>query len=95
MDPGIGFAKTAEQSAMLVAKTAAIVQSVSPHLVLVGASRKSFIKSVDPTSTADDRIGGSIAAAIFAVRHGAAIVRVHDVRATKQAIALTRRFEVP
>jgi dihydropteroate synthase len=93
MDPGIGFAKTAEQSLELVARTAEIVDRVRPHPVLIGASRKSFLKLIDPPSTASERVGGSVAAAWFAARAGAAIVRVHDVRATRQAIDLVRRLE--
>lgn len=93
MDPGIGFAKTAEQSAELLARTSEIVKKAAPHRVLVGASRKSFLKAFDPTSTADDRLGGSIAAALHAWRSGASILRVHDVRATVQAIDVAKRLE--
>lgn len=92
MDPGIGFAKTGEQSLELVRRTVEIVDRAQPHPVLVGASRKSFLKIVDPTSAASDRIGGSIAAAIHAARAGASILRVHDVRATRQALVLERRL---
>lgn len=93
MDPGIGFAKTAEQSAELLARTAEIVDAMVPVPVLIGASRKSFLKAFDEASTVDDRIGGSIAAAIHAARAGARILRVHDVRATAQAIDVSRKLE--
>jgi len=53
--------------------------------LLVGASRKRFINAVVPSSP-DQRLGGSIAAHLLAVRKGAAIVRVHDVAATVQAL---------
>jgi len=90
MDPGIGFAKTAEQSVELLRRAREIVERAP--CVLFGASRKSFLKIVDRESTADDRIGGSIAAALHAARCGAKILRVHDVRATRQALELDRRL---
>jgi dihydropteroate synthase len=54
---------------------------------LVGASRKRFIHSVTP-STPTERLGGSLAAHLLAVEHGAAMVRVHDVAPTVQALAV-------
>ena len=57
--------------------------------VLYGASRKSTIARIDPTAVSvDDRLGGSLAFALAAARAGAAAVRVHDVRETKQALAV-------
>jgi dihydropteroate synthase len=85
MDPGLGFAKNAKQSARLLAKTRTIQRAVGVP-VAMGASRKSFLTLVDPPANPAERLGASIAAALFAVREGASIVRVHDVRATRQAI---------
>jgi dihydropteroate synthase len=93
MDPGIGFAKTAEQSTELLARTRDLVGALAPVPVLIGASRKSFLKSFDKDATAEERVGGSVAAAIFAARAGAAMLRVHDVRATAQAIDVFERLE--
>lgn len=93
IDPGIGFAKTAEQSTELLARTKDIVAATHPHPLLIGASRKSFLKSFDKNATVGERIGGSIAAAIFAARGGARILRVHDVHATAQAIDVFKRLE--
>ena len=57
--------------------------------VLYGASRKRTIQTIDPSATDPmDRLGGSLALALEAARRGAAIVRVHDVRETVQALAL-------
>jgi dihydropteroate synthase len=89
MDPGLGFAKNARQSLELLRRTADIARAVAVP-VLVGASRKSFLKSVDGDAEPTERIGASLAAAVFAARAGAAILRVHDVRATRQAIDLDR-----
>ena len=60
--------------------------------LLVGASRKRFINSVTP-SQPDERIGGSIASHLLAVRNGASIVRVHDVAETVQALRVAAAIE--
>ena len=60
--------------------------------MLVGASRKRFISTVTP-STPDERIGGSISAHLLAVEKGAAIIRVHDVAETVQALRVAAAIE--
>jgi len=90
LDPGIGFGKTPEQSIMCLARFAEFKRFGLP--LLVGASRKRFINAVTPSST-DERIGGSIAAHLLAVQKGAAIVRVHDVAATVQALRVSDAIE--
>jgi dihydropteroate synthase len=89
MDPGLGFAKNARHSLDLLARTGELVERLDVP-VAIGASRKSFLGDRDAPPSA--RIGASIAAAIHAAAAGAAIVRVHDVRATRQAIDLTRHL---
>jgi dihydropteroate synthase len=89
MDPGLGFAKNARQSMALLAGTGMIARAVGVP-VCVGASRKSFLTRLDPSAAPAERLGASVMAAVFAAREGAAIVRVHDVRATRQAIDLDR-----
>jgi dihydropteroate synthase len=86
LDPGIGFGKTPEQSMTAIARLDAFRQFGLP--LLVGASRKRFINSVVPSSP-EQRLGGSIAAHLLAVRNGARIVRVHDVAETVQALRVT------
>jgi dihydropteroate synthase len=85
LDPGIGFGKTAEQSLTCIARLDAWREF--GVLLLVGASRKRFIHSVAPSEPMD-RLGGSLAAHLLAVENGATIVRVHDVAATAQALAV-------
>lgn len=92
MDPGLGFAKNARQSAELLARLAELVRSVGVP-VAVGASRKSFLTIADAEASPTERLGASIAAALHAAREGASILRVHDVRATRQAVDLSRRLE--
>lgn len=96
IDPGVGFAKTAPQSAALLGATQRLV--ASGHRVLVGASRKSFIAQLAPAPDGsppppDARLGGSLAAVTAAVLGGAHAVRVHDVAASRQAalVALAMR----
>jgi dihydropteroate synthase len=81
-DPGLGFAKNAQQSYTLLAHLAEF-RSEGP--MVVGASRKSFIASVDGAPPAE-RLGGSVAASLLAAARGAAILRVHDVREVRQAL---------
>ena len=94
MDPGLGFAKSAQQSFELLRRTSQVAAAVGVP-VLIGASNKSFLTTFGsggkPTS-ANERLGASIAAALHAARAGAAIVRVHDVRATRQALDLDARL---
>lgn len=91
MDPGLGFMKNARQSLELLRRTGELVAKAGVP-VAVGASRKSFLAVADAKSTPSDRLGASVAAALFARRAGAALLRVHDVRATAQAIDLDVRL---
>jgi dihydropteroate synthase len=85
LDPGIGFGKTAEQSLICIARLHTFRSFGLP--LLVGASRKRFINAIVPSEPMD-RLGGSLAAHLQAVENGAAIIRVHDVGPTVQALAV-------
>lgn len=85
LDPGIGFGKTPEQSITCIARLDAWRDFGLP--LLVGASRKRFIHTITPSDPME-RLGGSLAAHLLAVENGAAIVRVHDVAPTVQALAV-------
>jgi dihydropteroate synthase len=82
LDPGIGFAKTAEQSVELLARLPDLAGLGRP--LLVGPSRKSFIGAITG-APADDRLAGTLAAVTAAVLGGATFIRVHDVAASRQA----------
>ena len=90
LDPGIGFGKTPEQSIACIARLSEFKRFGLP--LLVGASRKRFINAVTPAPP-DERIGGSISAHLMAVENGAAIVRVHDVAHTVQALRVAAAIE--
>ncbi len=85
LDPGIGFGKTPEQSLACLARLEAWRDFGLP--LLVGASRKRFINSLTPSEPMQ-RLGGSLAAHLLAVEHGATIIRTHDVAPTVQALAI-------
>jgi dihydropteroate synthase len=91
VDPGIGFGKTVGHNLQLLAGMALFHSLGVP--VLVGASRKRFIGSLTGVDRAEDRTAGSLAAALSAVSHGAQFIRVHDVAATVQALAVWRGIE--
>ena len=86
LDPGIGFGKTPQQSITCIARLAAFRKFGLP--LLIGASRKRFIHTITPSEPME-RLGGSIAAHLLAIENGAAIVRVHDVAPTIQALAVS------
>ncbi len=90
IDPGIGFGKTADHNLALLAHLDAFVATGFP--VLVGTSRKRFLGALAGRSDGraepapvDDRLEGSLASATWALACGAAMMRVHDVRATVAA----------
>ena len=87
IDPGIGFGKTLAHNLALLAGLERIVALGFP--VLLGASRKRFIQAIGPGGAdPGERLGGSLAAALAGARAGVAAVRVHDVAATVQALAV-------
>ena|ERR1700674_466171 len=83
LDPGVGFGKTPEQSLTVIAQLDLFRRFGLP--LLIGLSRKRFIASITP-SEPQQRLAGSIAGNLMAVLAGAAIVRVHDVAETVQAL---------
>jgi len=89
LDPGIGFGKTAAHNLQLLAGLERLVALGFP--VLLGASRKGFIRAFDPAAAdAGQRLGGSLAAALAGQAAGVAMVRVHDVAETVQALRISR-----
>ena len=91
IDPGIGFAKTAEQSLALLNNTHRLVATGLP--VLIGASRKSFIGHTLDIPDAEDRLGGSLAAVASTWQQGAKAFRVHDVKESRHLLDLLYAIE--
>ena len=92
VDPGIGFGKTVAHNLALLRRQRELLILGSP--LLVGWSRKSTLGSVTGRSL-QDRKDASVAAALLAVQRGASIVRVHDVAATVDALAVWWAVEQP
>jgi dihydropteroate synthase len=85
IDPGFGFGKTQEHNLELAQGLAELTTLGVP--LLVGFSRKAMLGRITGRE-AHERVHASIAAALFAVERGAAILRVHDVTATRDALAV-------
>lgn len=88
LDPGIGFAKNAEQNLEVLRRFGEL--RAYPGLEglpwVVGASRKGFIGKITGVKSAKERIWGSTVAVVAAIQGGADVVRVHDVAETSQVV---------
>jgi len=87
LDPGFGFGKNLEHNLTLLRRLPELGALGFP--LLVGLSRKSMIGTLLGGKPVEERLQGSVAAAVIAVLHGAYIVRVHDVAATVDALKVT------
>ena len=96
VDPGLGFGKSPEGNLLLLRYLAAFRSLGLP--VAVGASRKAFVRrfsGVDETSSAGERLPGSLAAAAAAADGGASIVRAHDVAETARFLRMREAIRTP
>ena len=89
LDPGFGFGKTLEQNFELLGR---LNEMQLTYPLLIGVSRKSMIGNLLNRSV-DERLAGSIAAALYALAQGARIIRVHDVQATSDAVKVFWRAQ--
>jgi dihydropteroate synthase len=92
IDPGIGFGKTVEHNAELLRRLGELRDLGRP--IVIGTSRKSFLGKLTGREVGD-RIGGSIASSVLAMRAGAELLRVHDVRETAQAVKVAEAILTP
>ncbi len=94
LDPGFGFGKTLEHNRTLMQNLHGLQPTDAPEFpMLIGVSRKRMIATITAHEGIQDRMAGSVAAALWALQHGAHIVRVHDVAQTVDAIRTWRFFE--
>jgi dihydropteroate synthase len=91
-DPGIGFAKDAEQNFALLAALPELAARVDVPL-LVGASRKSFLGRVLGDAPVGEREEATLATTVWSFMHGAAVVRVHDVAVSSRVVQLLDMIE--
>ena len=87
LDPGFGFDKAPNDQLSLL-KELGNITTQSPYPYLVGVSRKRFIGAVTKVENAKERMAGSLAVALWSIEHGAKILRVHDVKETKEAFLM-------
>jgi dihydropteroate synthase len=97
IDPGIGFGKTQEQNLELLARLDELIVAFPAYPLLIGTSRKSFIGRIlaDETGTpapASERLYGTLATITAAVLKGAHIIRVHDVKAAAETLAVVEQL---
>ncbi|GGX95510.1 dihydropteroate synthase [Vogesella alkaliphila] len=84
-DPGFGFGKTLAHNLDLL-RALPQLEALAGAPLLVGMSRKSMLGAITGEAQPDQRLGASVAAALLAAQRGAKIIRVHDVKATHQAL---------
>ena len=87
VDPGLGFAKSIDENLRMLAHIQALRRLGKP--VLVGASRKSFIGAITGQKEPSQRVSGSLAAAVWCALWQVELIRVHDVKETADALAMT------
>ncbi|MBI2339731.1 MAG: dihydropteroate synthase, partial [Deltaproteobacteria bacterium] len=90
IDPGFGFAKTFEQNVEMLRNLKRFREMGYP--LVVGLSRKSFIGKITGEEKPENRLAGSLAAAMHAAQQGVDILRVHDVKETREMLAFARIF---
>ncbi len=93
LDPGFGFAKNTAQNLALLRATGQLAGL--GHTLLIGLSRKKFLGQISGQAQAAQRDAETLAASLFAVMHGAHIVRVHDVSGTVRALRVWQALNAP
>ncbi|WP_165090922.1 dihydropteroate synthase [Neisseria yangbaofengii] len=93
LDPGFGFGKTLQHNIALMRHLPELMQAAGLPM-LIGVSRKRMIGELTGENTPSERVHGSVAAALASVARGAQIIRVHDVKATADALKVWRALGV-
>ena len=84
LDPGIGFGKNLKHNITLI-RNISIFHSLG-FPVMLGTSRKRFIKDLSGANDSKERLGGTISSSLYAIMQGIQILRIHDVNEIKQSI---------
>ena len=90
LDPGIGFGKNLKHNITII-KNISIYHSLGLP-ILLGISRKKFIKELSDVNDSSLRIGGTVSSSIFAMMQGVQVLRVHDVNEIKQSIKVFKEL---
>ena len=84
LDPGIGFGKNLKHN-ITILRNISIFHSLG-FPVMLGTSRKRFIKNISGDNDSKERLGGTISSCLFAIMQGVQILRVHDVNEVNQSV---------
>ena len=90
LDPGIGFGKNLKHN-MTIIKNISIYHSLGLP-ILIGISRKKYIKELSGKNDSSSRIGGTVSSSIFAMMQGIQMIRVHDVNEINQSIKVFKEL---
>ena len=90
LDPGIGFGKNLNHNVEIL-KNISIFHTLG-FPILLGISRKRFIKDISKENDSADRLGGTLGSSIFALQQGVQIIRVHDVNELQQGLKVYREL---
>ena len=90
LDPGIGFGKNLKHNITLINKISIFHTLGFP--ILLGLSRKRFIKDISNENDSKERIGGTVSSCIFSMLQGVQILRVHDVNEVNQSIKVYKKL---
>ena len=90
LDPGIGFGKNLKHNMNLIGNISIFHSLGFP--ILVGNSRKRFIKEIAKKNDSKNRIGGTIASSIYLMMQGVQILRIHDVNELIQGVKVFKEL---
>ena len=90
LDPGIGFGKNLKHNMSLI-RNISIFHSLG-FPILVGNSRKRFIKDLAGKNDSESRIGGTAASSIYLMMQGVQILRIHDVNEVTQSLKIFKKI---
>ena len=91
LDPGIGFGKNLKHNITLIDKISIFHSLGLP--IMLGISRKKFIKDLSKKNDSKERIGGTVASSLYSMMQGVQILRVHNVNEVKQAIKVFKKLK--
>lgn len=92
LDPGFGFDKSVSEQLTLLKELSHLIHK-SPYPYLIGVSRKRFIGAITKVEAPKARLAGNLAVALWSIEQGAKILRVHDVKATKEAFLMWQAID--
>ena len=90
LDPGIGFGKNLKHNITLISKISIFHSLGFP--IMLGLSRKRFIKDISGLNDSKERVGGTVASCIYSMSQGVQILRVHDVNEINQGIKVFKKL---